>query len=358
MEYGNQFSVTKTFYEWCVENNRLDLNERFDVDKNGCTTKDVGYQSNKKYWFKCPRGLHESEEFYITVLTRSHSSGKCRKCNSVAQVVIDKYGEDYLWSRWHSSNDVSPWEVPAGRICGEIIIQCQKHEYHVYGQAPRSFVNGIGCPYCINRKVHPLDSLGAKYSEILDRWSEKNDKTPYEYAPHSEEKVWFTCPNKVHEDYLQKIANAAIYGFTCRKCENERAGIERRGANNHFWKGGINGENDTLRHRSEYKNWRTLVYERDNYTCQCCGKVGGRLNAHHVYSFSEHDELRYSVDNGITLCKDCHDSTKDGSFHNLYGTHNNTLEQLREYILNKSNIDIFETHPKILSLTTKTNIKE
>lgn len=99
MEYGNQFSVTKTFYEWCAENNRLDLNERFDVDKNGCTTKDVGYQSNKKYWFKCPRGIHESEEFYITVLTRSHSSGKCRKCNSVAQIVIDKYGEDYLWSR-------------------------------------------------------------------------------------------------------------------------------------------------------------------------------------------------------------------------------------------------------------------
>lgn len=62
MEYGNQFNVTKTFYEWCVENNRFDLNERFDVDKNGCTTKDVGYQSNKKYWFKCPRGIHEEEK--------------------------------------------------------------------------------------------------------------------------------------------------------------------------------------------------------------------------------------------------------------------------------------------------------
>ena len=25
MEYGNQFSVTKSFYDWCVENNRMDL---------------------------------------------------------------------------------------------------------------------------------------------------------------------------------------------------------------------------------------------------------------------------------------------------------------------------------------------
>lgn len=172
------------------------------------------------------------------------------------------------------------------------------------------------------------------------------------------QKFWFTCPNNVHEDYLQKIANATNYGFTCRKCENERVGKEHRGENNRFWKGGINGENDTLRHRNEYRSWRTLVYKRDNYICQCCGVVGGRLNAHHIYPFSEHKELRYLVDNGITLCEDCHDSTKDGSFHNLYGTHNNTPEQLREYILNKSSIDIFETHHEILSLTTKTNIKE
>ena len=32
MEYGNQFSNVKTFYEWCVENNRMDLNDRFDED--------------------------------------------------------------------------------------------------------------------------------------------------------------------------------------------------------------------------------------------------------------------------------------------------------------------------------------
>ena len=33
MEYGNQFSVTKSFYDWCVENNRMDLNDRFDEEK-------------------------------------------------------------------------------------------------------------------------------------------------------------------------------------------------------------------------------------------------------------------------------------------------------------------------------------
>ena len=75
-------------------------------------------------------------------------------------------------------------------------------------------------------------------------------------------------------------------------------------------------------------------------------------------NFVEFEDLRYNTDNGIALCEACHAARYDGSFHNLYGTHNNTPEQLREYILNKSSIDIFETHPKILSLTIKTNIKE
>ena len=70
MEYGNQFSVTKSFYDWCIENNRLDLNDRFDEEKNGCTTKEVGYKSNLKWWFKCPRGLHESEQYFMYFVTR------------------------------------------------------------------------------------------------------------------------------------------------------------------------------------------------------------------------------------------------------------------------------------------------
>jgi hypothetical protein len=83
----------------------------------------------------------------------------------------------------------------------------------------------------------------------------------------------------------------------------------------------------------EYKNWRLEVFKRDNYTCQCCGdNKGGNLAAHHYENFSSNEDLRLEVDNGITLCDLCHNPNKYGSFHNLYGTHNNTKEQLEEYI--------------------------
>lgn len=82
-----------------------------------------------------------------------------------------------------------------------------------------------------------------------------------------------------------------------------------------------------------YEEWRESVFKRDDYTCQCCNdNKGGNLRAHHIRNFSEYEQGRFDINNGITLCDICHDPEIEGSFHYVYGTRNNNREQLEEYI--------------------------
>ena len=63
------------------------------------------------------------------------------------------------------------------------------------------------------------------------------------------------------------------------------------------------------RDSQEYKEWRKAVFERDSYTCVECHEVGGRLEAHHLKAWADYAELRFKIDNGVTLCKKCHELT-------------------------------------------------
>lgn len=78
------------------------------------------------------------------------------------------------------------------------------------------------------------------------------------------------------------------------------------GEKHYNWQGGITPINFAIRESFEYEEWRKAVFERDGYTCQDCGEVGGKLEADHIKLFSRYPKLRFEVSNGQTLCKDCH----------------------------------------------------
>ncbi len=89
---------------------------------------------------------------------------------------------------------------------------------------------------------------------------------------------------------------------------------EMRGENNPNWKGGITPIYKKIRESLEYEEWRTKVFERDLYTCQECGEIGGYLNADHIKPFAFYSELRFELSNGRTLCVPCHRNTPTYGF--------------------------------------------
>ena len=72
--------------------------------------------------------------------------------------------------------------------------------------------------------------------------------------------------------------------------------------------------------------WARKVKERDSFCCQLCGISHTNLNSHHMNSWDMYETERFNIDNGITLCHECH-----MNFHAVYGSGSNTKYQFYEY---------------------------
>ena len=60
-----------------------------------------------------------------------------------------------------------------------------------------------------------------------------------------------------------------------------------------------------------YSSRRSAILNRDNYTCQYCGKKNCRLEVHHIKF--RRDGGTDDEENLITLCKECHDGVHAGT---------------------------------------------
>ena len=101
------------------------------------------------------------------------------------------------------------------------------------------------------------------------------------------------------------------------------------GENNHFWKGGKTKLSLQIRNSAEYSFWRKQIFEKDNYTCQICGRKNKKgdkviIEVDHIYPFSKilddfditsieeaiSCEKIWDIENGRTLCRECHKKTE------------------------------------------------
>lgn len=123
-------------------------------------------------------------------------------------------------------------------------------------------------------------------------------KTGYKMPPASEER--------------KRKVRISLLGHPVSKKSREKMSqymLGKKGSASPAWRGGLTSINQCIRTSLKYRTWRNKVFVKDNYTCQSCGLRGGKLHADHIKPFSLYSELRFSTENGRTLCVECHKGT-------------------------------------------------
>jgi len=98
------------------------------------------------------------------------------------------------------------------------------------------------------------------------------------------------------------------YNGRCRECHNfkfrPRTG---RISSTRFKKGSVpwSKQAEGGRHSLIHKEWIEKVLKRDCHACQECNSTE-KLDTHHIKSWNSRPDLRFDLDNGITLCSSCH----------------------------------------------------
>lgn len=122
------------------------------------------------------------------------------------------------------------------------------------------------------------------------------------HIPHNKGKGLFSTKNCLTcNTRFTRPQSLGVKTYCSWKC----AAFSRRGHNAYQWqmdRAAID-ENKRRHWSSEYRRWRTAVFQRDNYKCKISnGSCGAKIEAHHILPWRDYRSLRFNPNNGITLC--------------------------------------------------------
>lgn len=199
-----------------------------------------------------------------------------------------------------------------------LIMRGRKYcSHYCYWQSLRKSLKGKNNPHYkgkVNKKCLSCGKIFTVYPNLLDRKQTFCTYDCYIKAVKLPNKICSVCGKSFHTrkhdgkfcsqkcQWLYRLEYPIRY-WLGKKREN------LSGEKNPAWKGGVTKLNKILRSATQFKEWRKKVFERDNFICQICFQRGGFLEPHHIKSVAAHPELVFEVNNGITLCINCHKKT-------------------------------------------------
>ena len=252
-----------------------------------------------------------------TVFLHNFKRGhRCKKCGIVKIKEKLKFSYEYVKQYFKDNNCILLSNFYKNNLTKlNYICQCK----NISKISFIDFKSGKRCKKCGYKKIS--DRFKHLYSYVKEFFDNNNCTLISREYTNAHEKLDYICEcgGKARITF-----NEFRQGGRCERCW-----IDRNSGKNHYnYNPNITDEERKLkRFYPGYIVWRTGVYERDNYICQCCFQRGGKLNAHHIQNYSSNKELRLEGYNGVTLCRNCHKE-----FHKKYGKKNNNKTQLDEFL--------------------------
>lgn len=120
------------------------------------------------------------------------------------------------------------------------------------------------------------------------------------------------CENCIKDFTAPVWRKKRFCGYSCARLKTGTKGKKIQslsGKNHYLWIEDRTKLKDDHKDRGGqlHRGWSNLVKKRDGWKCKINNKdCNGNLEAHHILSWREYPELRYEINNGITLCQTHH----------------------------------------------------
>jgi hypothetical protein len=196
-----------------------DLAKEWHLRKNGdLTPEDVTHNTQKKVWWRCPKGHQWQASIYLRV----KGSG-CPHCNGrrVTQSYNLQKLKPWLSKQWHptKNGNLTPADVTPYSNKKVWWICPQGHEWQTWVNH-RS--KGNGCPYCSGHRASDTNNLEVVNPGLSKEWhpTRNKDLAPVDVTPYSNKKVWWFCAQG-HE--WQAWVHQRSKGRGCPYCSGRKA---------------------------------------------------------------------------------------------------------------------------------------
>lgn len=216
--------------EWCKRNNRLDLLEEWDYEKNDIGPYEISYGSNKPVYWICKN--HHSYEKDIH--NRTSKNTGCAYCSN--QKILPGYNDFKTWCKknnreellieWdYEKNIVKPTEISYSSR-EPIWWKCEKqHSYDI--RLKERTLRNYSCPYCSNHRIlkgfndFKTWCMENDKEYLLKEWDyEKNEMNPDEIVYTHSNKIWWTC--ECGHSYHAMLSSRILNNTGCTYCTNQK----------------------------------------------------------------------------------------------------------------------------------------